>query len=332
MRVLGTYHKCFSIITIIIISIFINPSVIADSQDYWSSYSDTYVYKGTYSYYLEYFDPINIINDKQHDIVPVELLNVSINQNVVNFRSKCIVLYFMGLQSFNTSEQYETYKQEVWDYDNVTQTGKAAIVYLENENKVCLTDAQYSPITTSITIPVDAIELFDTWIYSYLYSSWFLPIGSPNFSFVTDYSKYNYVNTSIDDQLSYTQSVSVKIQNQFWLNSTLYKGLKISTIEEEQFTRNGTVIWNKYNERLICYLENGILYNYYTDYEYNDYNGQKSITKAKFNLFLDEPFLQEGIISSWSLILLIVGTTTIVCSVIALLVWKIIKMRKLANI
>ena len=202
MRVLNTYHKCFSIITVIIISIFVNPSVIADSQDYWSSYSDTYVYKGTRSYYVVYPDPLNYTNEWQYDIVPVELLNVSIDQNVVNFRSKDIWLHFMGLQHFETPEEYETYKQEVWDYDNVTGTGKAAIVYLGNENEVCLTDAQYNPISTNIKIPVDVIALFDEWIYSYIWGIWFLPTESPEFSFVTDYSKYNNETTTSDGQSS----------------------------------------------------------------------------------------------------------------------------------
>lgn len=331
MRVLNTYKKCFSIITIIIISIFVNPSVMADSQDYWSSYSDTYVYKGTYSYHAEYPDPLNYTIDNQYDIEPVELVNVSIDQNVVDFRSKGIVLYFMGLQHFNTSEQYETYKQEVWDYDNVTETGKAAIVYLENENEVCLTDAQYNPITTNIKIPVDVIALFDAWFYI-IYSYWFLPTGSLDFSFVKDYSKYNYANTSIDGQITYTRSVSVKIKNKFGLNSTLYNGWKLSITEEEQLIVNGTVQSEAHYERLIWYLENGILYYFIEDYEYNDYSNKFPDTKSMFNMFLDEPYLQEGIIASWSLILLIVGTTTIVCSVIALLTWKIIKMRKLANI
>ncbi len=325
MRVLDTYHKCFSVITIIIISIFVNPSVIAGTLDFWSSYSDTYVYKGTRSYYAVYPDPLNNIYDWQYDIAPVELLSVSIDRNVVNFRSKDIWLHFMGLQDLNTSEQYETYKQKVWDYDNVTETGKAAIVYLENENEVCLTDAQYNPITTKIKIPVDVIELFDEWIYSYIWGIWFLPTESLDFSFVTDYSKYNNETTTSDGQSSYTRTVSVKIKNHFWLNSTLYKGWKISTIEEEQVIVNGTVSWNNHYERLICYLETGILYNYHVDYEYNSYKPYNPNITSNFSIFLDEPYLQEGIISSWLLILLTVGTTTIVCSAIALLVWKRIK-------
>lgn len=332
MRVLKNHNKFLSIITIIIISIFVNPSVIAVSQDYWSSYNDTYVYKGTRSYSTVYPDPLNNTNEWQHDIVPVELLNVSIDQNVVNFRSKDIWLHFIGWQNFETPEEYETYKQDIWDFDDVTGTGKAAIVYQENENEVGLTDAQYNPIAANIEIPVDVIALFDVWIYSYIWGIWFLPTESPEFSFVTDYSKYNNETTTSDGQSSYTRSVSVKIRNHFWLNSTLYKGWEISTIEEKQVIINGTVSWNKHYERLICYLENGILYNYFADYEYNTYSSYNPNITSNFMIFLDEPYLQEGIISNWLLILLTVGTTTIVCSAIALLIWKRIRMRKTANI
>jgi len=241
-------------------------------------------------------------------------------------------LQFIGLQHFENAKEYETDKQEVWDYDNVTGTGKAAIVYLGNENEVCLTDAQYNPISTNIKIPVDVIALFDEWIYSYIWGIWFLPTESPEFSFVTDYSKYNNETTTSDGQSSYTRSVSVKIRNHFWLNSTLYKGWEISTIEEEQVIVNGTVSWNNHYERLICYLENGILYNYFVDYEYNSFKSYNPNITSNFMIFLDEPYLQKGIIFNWLLILLTVGTTTIVCSAIALLAWKRIKMRKLVNI
>ncbi|MHA1853294.1 MAG: hypothetical protein ACTSUF_07255 [Candidatus Heimdallarchaeaceae archaeon] len=275
----------------------------------WDCWETSYSYKYMIVHEHTKFDSEDIIKTVQME--STSLLFVKINNNNITFRSPYIHLHYMGLQHFNTSEEYDNYLSEVWDYDPATNTSKVTLIYLDSEKKVCLADNQSKMSYSNFSLPIDIVELISQMFSNgHLIKAWFIPVNSPDFDILTDYSAYNINTTSGDDH--YLKLYSGALKNIFWFKGRYIQGYKLTlTITEEKMIK-GSITFESRADIELCYSKAGVLYSYSYISVFDDYEVELS-AYTNVQVVLEEPHKGLGGISIYLVclvILTLIGVTT----------------------
>ncbi|MHA1853296.1 MAG: hypothetical protein ACTSUF_07265 [Candidatus Heimdallarchaeaceae archaeon] len=284
------------------------------AQSVWNCWEMTYRYdcteKNTHTN-LETREKIEISNHETSS-----LFSVKVNENNITFRSSYIHKYYLGLHQFNTSEEYNTYLTEVWDYDAETNTSKVTLIYLPSEKKVCLADNQGNLSYSNFSLPIDILELIRNSLGNgYLLKGWFLPVNAPDFAVKTDYSAYNVeVN---NDTSSYKETYSGSMKTNFWFKGRYMTGYKLQLTITKEMAINGTITNETRTDITLLYSEKGILYSYCLLSSFTD-NKWGYKTDNKITLILGEPSKGLGGIPIYPIILAAIGISGVIVAIVIL--------------
>ena len=280
----------------------------------WDCWETSYSYKYMIVHEHTKFYSKDIIKTVQME--STSLLFVKINNNNITFRSPYIHLHYMGLQHFNTSEEYNTYLSEVWDYDADTNTSKVTLIYLDSEKKVCLADNQGNLSYSNFSLPIDILELIRNSLGNgYLLKGWFLPVNAPDFAVKTDYSAYNVeVN---NDTSSYKETYSGSMKTNFWFKGRYMTGYKLQLTITKEMAINGTITNETRTDITLLYSEKGILYSYCLLSSFTD-NKWGYKTDNKITLILGEPSKGLGGIPIYPIILAAIGISGVIVAIVIL--------------
>ena len=140
---------------LLILSILLS-STVNSQQSVWNCWETTYNY--TYTTEQTFTDVLTNKEATREESGDMQLLDVKIQENNITFRSSYIHQYFLGLQNFNSSEEYDKYLKEVWNFDDETNTSEIIISYLTQKQEICLAD-HIGNTYANFSLPLDIVVL-----------------------------------------------------------------------------------------------------------------------------------------------------------------------------
>ncbi|MHA1869028.1 MAG: hypothetical protein ACTSXD_13375 [Candidatus Heimdallarchaeaceae archaeon] len=250
---------------LLILSILLS-SIVNSQQSVWNCWETTYHY--TYTTEQTFTDVLTNKEVTIYEDGDMQLLGVKIHENNITFRSSYIHKYFLGLQNFNSSEEYDNYLKEAWDFDNVTNTSEIIVSYLTQKQEICIAD-HIGNTYVNFSLPLDVVVLITKMFFGpRLLNGWFLPVKSPAFKVLTDYSAYNEHISS--DKGYYSKEYKMKMGSKFWLNGGLINGYKFTLLIEKEKVVTDVSESKAKEEIQLCYSSTGVLYSMSVNSQYTD--------------------------------------------------------------
>jgi len=294
----------------------------------WNCWETTYHY--TYTTEQTFTDVLTNKEATREESGDMQLLDVKIQENNITFRSSYIHQYFLGLQNFNSSEEYDKYLKEVWNFDEETNTSEIIISYLTQNQEICLAD-HIGNTYANFSLPLDIVVLISKMFFGpRLLNGWFLPVNSPDFKVLTDYSAYNdYISSDI---VYYSKECKLKMSSKFLFNGHIINGYKFTLIIEEEKVETNVSESKMKEEIQLCYSSLGILYSvsinfqfaYIYNYEDITIKNIKDTYKQKMILQLPDDIDIEKGTPLWIIIVGAIGAVSAV-GIITLIIRSKIK-------
>ncbi|UJG41843.1 MAG: hypothetical protein K9W45_05110 [Candidatus Heimdallarchaeum aukensis] len=248
---------------LLILSILLS-STVNSQQSVWNCWETTYHYN--YTTEQTFTDVLTNKEVTIYENEDMQLLDVKIQENNITFRSSYIHRYFLGFQNFNSSEEYDNYLKNVWDFDDETNTSAIIISYLTQKQEICLVD-QIGNTYVNFSLPLDIVALVSKMFFGpRLLNGWFLPVKLPEFKVLTDYSAYN--NYISSDVAYYSKEYKMKMGSKFLSNGCLINGYKFTLIIEEEKVETNVSEFKMKEEIQLCYSLLGVLYSISVNSQY----------------------------------------------------------------
>jgi len=288
----------------------------------WNCWETTYHYN--YTTEQTFTDVLTNKEVTIYESGDMQLLDVKIQENNITFRSSYIHRYFLGLQNFNSSEEYDSYLKEAWDFDNATNTSEIIISYLTQKQEICLAD-HIGNTYVNFSLPLDIVVLVTKMFFGpKLLNGWFLPVKSPEFKVLTDYSAYNKYISS--DRGYYSKEYKMKMGSKFLLNGSLINGYKFTLIIEEENVVTDVSESKMKEEIQLCYSLLGVLYSISINSQYIDIlenvNNKITYTQKMVLQLPDEIDIEKGI-PLWIIIVGAIGAVSAVGMITFIILNKI---------
>ena len=176
----------------------------------WDNYNSMYEYTEV-THTVSYFD--GEIVSELSDEDSLKIWNVTVSNDKVFFRTN-FTAYFMGLIHFETPEEYNTYLDEHYWYDNETES--MSLAYSIVGTDFYLVDMLDYSLTLNATIVEYDIRMVAEKMWGLL-----LPVNHSSFSFKTAFTTRFFAESSIDN-------VKFEQDDTFVLDGMEYEGYHLS--------------------------------------------------------------------------------------------------------
>lgn len=224
---------------------------ISQTENYWDITRDAYSFTRTYertSYDIYGSGKIDYSNTSTENIV---IWDVNNTDNVITFRTTKWRT-FVGFCECVTGPCMDAFL-ELLEFDNETDSVKATYQYNVQEKVLSfLKPGSDHLFGHGIYIPVDILDLTSSIVIWDFIGGLFLPVLSPGFSFEANYANYESIYTDFE----------IEFKDTFKLKRKKFEGYSYSFKYTETNEVEGLPVKKYYNEALIQYNSQGVLYNY----------------------------------------------------------------------
>ena len=247
-------------------------------ESIWGVYEN--YYKFSYLKEFQTYDDSKEIIDTGTFKAKYSFWNLTIEDNWLHYRCS----EYMKILAFLKCDTESCYNYSLYnrfDYDRVTETVGIGIALDLEEELIYTTDANGKPYGNvyEIETPLDIMMVFFNNYFWYGLFGLFLPIESPHFSFITDYSNYSEFPYSYFD---------CTFKTSFRYRGEKFDGYYFKIIFEEGFMFDYTVVHENHKMEF-KYSDNGVLHSFTDSSEiYSNISGNIKLEKTQiWQIFLE---------------------------------------------
>ena len=250
----------------------------SDLNQIWGEYENFY----KFSYLKEYqiYDDSEEVIDSVSYKTDYSFWNLTIEDNWLHYRCS----EYMKVLAFLKCTTESCYNYSLFtrfDYDRVTETVGIGIALDLEEGLIYTTDANGKPYGNvyEIEVPLNVMEIFFNNYFWYGLFALFLPVKSPNFSFITDYSDYAEFSYSFFE---------CKYETFFKYRGEKFSGHYFKIIFEEGVMFDYSVVFENH-EMEFKYSDKGVLHSFSDSSEiYSNISGNIKLEKTQiWQIFLE---------------------------------------------
>lgn len=292
-------------LSLVLVLLFVCPAFANNSV--WQCWETSYKYEyNSMTDTVDFSKPENS-SQSSHNTEIIKY-NVTKSDNTVIFRDYHLHYYFSGLLQFNSSEEYDEYYTNYWNFDSVTNTSEIRYIYLPEERKICLSDYQGNLAYANLSLPINLIELSEKFGSSLFIIGWLLPTNVPDFGFIQDYSAFDQYYSV--EEGSYSLTHKATIRSSFLFNGRIIRGYNVVLRTSERTILSGNTNLANTVEITYHYSSSGILYNYELYQKYTSAEDNIEVTYTR-HISLVEPLSNVGGTLLWPIIIGAIGAVVI---------------------
>ncbi|NPD88925.1 MAG: hypothetical protein HGN29_09375 [Asgard group archaeon] len=271
-------RRRFSLIVLIVILISSPLCTASDLDSVWGEYESFY----KFSYLKEYqiYDASEEVIDTAIYKTDYSFWNLTIEDNWLHYRCS----EYMKVLAFLKCTTESCYNYTLFtrfNYDRFTETVGIGIALDLDEGLIYTTDANGKPYGNvyEIAIPLNIMQVFFNNYFWFGLFALFLPVESPSFSFITDYSDYAEFPNSFFD---------CKYETDFKYRGEKINGHYFKIVFEEGEMFDYSVVFENH-EMEFKYSDKGILYSFSDSSEiYSNISGNIKLEKTQiWQVFLE---------------------------------------------